>query len=138
MFTSSRNNKSKILIVDDEPNILRILKCKIEGFKIITASNGKEGLKKAAKKLPDIIITDIMMPVMDGYQMVESLRKAPGCKDIPVIMLTAKKQSEDIDKANSHGIKDYISKPCSIRDIYKKIMCVFERRERKFVGWRNL
>ena len=90
--------KGKILVVDDEVYILHILDFSLgaEGFDVLTANNGEEAIAKAVQELPDLIVLDIMMPVLDGYETLRRLKREPKTKDIPVILLTAK--GRDVDK----------------------------------------
>lgn len=126
-----KKDKVKILIVDDEPNIVRTLKDRLEmnEYDIITASNGQEGLERAIKDLPDIILLDVIMPLMDGLEMLEALRRRPECADIAVIMLTARSQTQDIARAKSCGIDDYIVKPFDLSELLEKIENVAEHRK---------
>ena len=126
-----KKDKVKILIVDDEPNIVRTLKDRLEmnEYDIITASNGQEGLERAIKDLPDIILLDVIMPLMDGLEMLEALRRRPECADIAVIMLTARSQTQDIARAKSCGIDDYIVKPFDLSELLEKIENVSEHRK---------
>ena len=106
-------SKTRILLVDDEASVLKVVKRRLEtvGYDVSTAMDGQEGLQKAVTEKPDLIITDIMMPVMDGYTMVTKLRAEPTCARIPVIVLSAKDQMKDLFLFK--GIKDcdYIVKP---------------------------
>lgn len=128
---NKKNDKIKILIVDDEPNIVQTLQDRLEmnDFDVITACNGKEGLDKAIQHVPDIILLDVIMPVMDGLEMLEALRKEPTCEDISVIMLTARSQTQDIARANACGIEDYIVKPFDLSELLEKIECIVENRK---------
>jgi DNA-binding response OmpR family regulator len=131
-FFSSKKKKDrvKILIVDDEPNIVRTLKDRLEmnEYDVITGSNGQEGLERAIKDQPDLILLDVIMPLMDGMEMLEALRRRPECADIAVIMLTARSQTQDIARAKSCGIEDYIVKPFDLSELLEKIENVTERR----------
>ena len=131
-FFSSKKKKDrvKILIVDDEPNIVRTLKDRLEmnEYDVITGSNGQEGLERAIKDQPDLILLDVIMPLMDGLEMLEALRRRPECADIAVIMLTARSQTQDIARAKSCGIEDYIVKPFDLSELLEKIENVTERR----------
>lgn len=126
-----KNSKTKILIVDDEPNIVQTLQDRLEmnEYNVVTACNGKEGLEQAIKEIPDVILLDVIMPIMDGHEMLEALRKQPGCGDISVIMLTARSQTQDIARANACGIEDYIVKPFDLSELLEKIECVVEHRK---------
>lgn len=124
-LTSSKkkSDTAKILIVDDEADCVSIVQCRLEWchYEVTTAANGKEGLEKAGKEKPDLILLDTSMPVMDGHEMLERLRKHPDLKDIPVIMVTALCEAEDITTASSYGIKDYFAKPFDFAELMEKI-----------------
>lgn len=119
-----------ILVVDDEPNIVQTLKDRLElnDYNVITACNGKEGLEMALEHLPDIVLLDVIMPVMDGLEMLETLRNDPVGMNISVIMLTARSQTEDIVRANSCGIEDYIVKPFDLSELLEKIERIFHAK----------
>ena len=126
-----KTEKTKILVVDDEPNIVQTLQDRLEmnEYIVSTAGNGREGLKKAQQEKPDVILLDVIMPVMDGHEMLEVLRKQPDCSDISVIMLTARSQTQDIARANACGIDDYIVKPFDLSELLEKIETVLENRK---------
>lgn len=132
-FLGFKKNKDKvkILIVDDEPNIVRTLKDRLEmnEYDVITGSNGQEGLERAVKDQPDIILLDVIMPLMDGLEMLEALRRRPECEGVAVIMLTARSQTQDIARAKSCGIEDYIVKPFDLSELLEKIENVAEHRK---------
>lgn len=113
----------KILIVDDEPDIVNIAQCHLKCCKceVVTAANGKEGLEKAEKEKPDLILLDVNMPVMNGHQMLERLKEHSDLKDIPVIMVTVICEPLDIAAALSYGIADYITKPFEMSELTEKI-----------------
>ena len=124
LFKSKKNSiPAKILVVDDEPDLVSTVQCRLEWskFKVVTASNGEEGLEKAAGEKPDLILLDIDMPGMNGHEMLSHLRNRPGLKDIPVIMCTALCEAEDIAKASSYGVVDYIAKPFDFSSLIEKI-----------------
>jgi len=125
-----KTNKTKILVVDDEPNIVQTLQDRLEmnEYIVVTASNGKEGLNVALKESPDIILLDVIMPIMDGHEMLEALRRHPEGKDIAVIVLTARNQINDIARANVCGIDDYIVKPFDLSKLPEKIEGVLRRK----------
>jgi len=126
-----KTDKTKILVVDDEPNIVQTLQDRLEmnEYIVVTASNGKEGLNVALKESPDIILLDVIMPIMDGHEMLEALRRHPDGKDIAVIMLTARNQTNDIARANVCGIEDYIVKPFDLSMLLEKIESIVENRK---------
>jgi DNA-binding response OmpR family regulator len=108
-------NKGKILVVDDEAYILQILEFSLgaEGFDVITASNGELAVEKAVQAQPDLIVLDIMMPVLDGYETCRRLKRQAETKNIPVILLTAKAREADKRLGFEVGAADYIVKPFS-------------------------
>lgn len=122
---------TKVLVVDDEPNIVQTLQDRLEmnEYTVITAGNGKEGLEQALKEKPDVILLDVIMPIMDGHEMLETLRKHPEARDIAVIMLTARSQTQDIARANAAGIDDYIVKPFDLSELLEKIETVVGGRK---------
>ena len=124
-------DKVKILIVDDEPNIVQTLQDRLEmnDFNVVTACNGKEGLDMAIQETPDVVLLDVIMPVMDGLEMLEALRKEPSCQDVSVVMLTARSQTQDIARANACGIEDYIVKPFDLSELLEKIESIVENRK---------
>jgi DNA-binding response OmpR family regulator len=103
----------RILICDDDPVILRLLQVnlELEGFEVISAHNGEEALALATEHLPDLVILDIMMPRLDGYQTCEALKAQDSTKDIPVVFVSAKAQESDVEKGKSYGVADYLTKP---------------------------
>jgi len=115
--------KGKVLVVDDEVNITQILEFSIgaEGFDVITAQNGEEAIEKARREQPDLIILDVMMPKIDGYEACRILKANPLTKNIPVVLLTAK--GRDIDKrlGMEVGATDYIVKPFSPNRLVERI-----------------
>ena len=123
--------KTKILVVDDEPNIAQTLQDRLEmnEYRVVTAHNGKEGLDRALEEKPDIILLDVIMPIMDGHEMLEALRKHPQGRDCAVIMLTARSQMQDIARANACGIEDYIIKPFDLSELLEKIENVVENHK---------
>ncbi len=113
--------KKKILVVEDEPQMLDMIKIRLEaaGYKVFTALDGDEGLKRAKEEKPDLIILDIMMPKKDGYTFVKEAKTEESLKGIPIIVLTAKTGMKDL--FGIEGIKDYILKPFESQDLLDKI-----------------
>jgi len=124
LFKSKRKtNAARILVVDDEPDLISTIQCRLEWchYNVVTAANGKEGLEKAISEKPDLVLLDTNMPVMNGHEMLAQLRKHPDLKDIPVIMVTAFCEQQDIATASSYGIADYVTKPFDFPDLMAKI-----------------
>jgi len=103
----------KIVLAEDEPQIARLIEFKLkkEGYQVIWKENGEEALKAIKADKPDLILLDIMMPVMDGYEVLRRLEEDENLKSIPVIMLTARAQERDVVKGIDLGAEDYITKP---------------------------
>ena len=106
------DKKAKVLIIDDDEFLAGIYetKLKMENFEVVMAADGEEGLKLAAKHLPDMILLDILMPKLDGFEVLRRLKQDEATKNVPVIMLTNLGQKEDIEKALEHGAADYLIK----------------------------
>lgn len=104
---------ARILVCDDDPVILRLLQVnlELEGYEVLMAHNGEEALDIARDQSPDLIILDVMMPRMDGYQTVEALKADEHTRGIPVVFLSAKAQQADIEKGLDYGVEDYLTKP---------------------------
>ena len=113
----------KILIVDDEASIVELLGAMLKksGYDIITALDGTACLAKAAEQKPDLIILDIVMPELDGFAVLDLLKKDEATKNIPVMLLTALIKEEDLTKGLNEGASCFISKPFSIVDVLEEI-----------------
>ena len=122
-------SKQTILVVDDERDLLDLIEynLKKEGFKVLKAENGEEGISKAKEHKPDLILLDIMMPKMDGLEAVEIMRKDDDLKKTPIIFLTARSDEKtEIDGLNKGG-DDYITKPISTTKLVSRIKAVLRR-----------
>ena len=102
-----------VLVVDDDPVILRLLEVnfQMEGFEVLTAADGQEGVASAKANLPDLVVSDVMMPRVSGLELVEQLKADETTKAIPVILLSAKAQVDDIRAGLDAGADDYVTKP---------------------------
>jgi len=124
-------DKIKILIIDDEEDLTFFIKANLElagDYEVITATTGKEGIAIAASTDINIILLDIMMPKMDGFEVLDKLKKTKGVLSIPVIMLTAKGDAESKIKAAGLYNEDYIVKPVQIEMLKLKIEEALKRR----------
>lgn len=125
-----------ILAVDDEEHILELLSYNLEsnGFLVLTADSGEKGMEILKKEPVDLVLLDIMLPGIDGMEMLKRIRKNPDTAELPVIMLTAK--SEEINKVLGLevGADDYISKPFGIYELVARVKAVLRRSERANVG----
>lgn len=108
-----------VLIIDDEPDLVEISTTYLEeaGYRVISAGNGIEGLELARKEKPDLILLDIVMPGMDGLEMLETLRGTPGLALTRVLMLTAKGKTENIFESERLRAVDFLIKPYSYEDL---------------------
>ena len=105
-------NPKKVLIVEDEDFYVKILKYNLEnlGFETVVAMDGKEGLKKLKSEKPDLLLLDLLMPVKDGFYVLEQKEKDSKLKKIPVIVLTNLSQEKDIERCRKFGVKEYLIK----------------------------
>ncbi len=103
----------RILIAEDEPDMRELIGTVLqeEGFETILATDGEDAIRKAHEHHPDLIILDIMMPRMDGYETCEAIKADPTTKDIPVVFLSAKAQDSDIEKGKTYDVEEYLTKP---------------------------
>ena len=115
--------KGKILVVDDEVYIVHILDFSLgmEGYEVVTALDGEEALAKSLEHKPDLIVLDIMMPKMDGYEVCKRLKADDATRSIPVILLSAKGRNVDQKMGFEAGAEDYITKPFSPRKLVERI-----------------
>jgi CheY-like chemotaxis protein len=111
--------KKRVLVCDDDPVILRLLEVnlELEGFEVLTGNNGEEGVEIALREQPDLVILDIMMPRMDGYEACRRLKEEEKTQHIPVVFLSAKAQLADIEKGKSFGVAEYLTKPFDPTDL---------------------
>ncbi len=121
--------KKLILVVDDEPRMVRFVRMnlELEGYRVSTAANGMEAIEKVREELPDLVILDVMMPGMDGYETLESIRKVGN--NVPVIMLTVKAEEEDKVRGLELGADDYVTKPFSPRELMSRVKAALRRAE---------
>ena len=113
----------KVLMIDDEPDLIAAVKDWLEprDFEVSAALNGLEGLRKAKRIIPGIIILDIRMPIMDGFEVLDRLRSDADTRYIPVIMLTQKRESDSIFRARNLGMTDYMMKPFSMEKLLELV-----------------
>jgi len=121
---------ARILIVDDEPNIVLALELlmKREGYEILTVDDGQKVFEVVREFNPDLILLDIMMPKMDGYEVCQRIRADASLKDISIIMLTAKGREVEKEKGLALGADYYITKPFSTREVIMKVKEVLAAR----------
>ena len=119
----------KILAVDDDPSIIKLLEIKLKrsGYEVISAVNGEEGYLRAVEERPDLVLLDIMMPKMNGYEVCERLKKTLGAESPAVVMLSAKGQQSDMEKGFQVGADDYVVKPFDLKALVDRINAVLIR-----------
>lgn len=120
----------RILVVDDEASIVEILSYNLikEGFEVATAADGREALRKCQDFVPDVVILDLMLPVMDGLQVCRQIRSDARLKNVRVLMLTAKGDETDEIVGFSMGADDYVAKPFRIRPLIVRVKALLRRR----------
>ncbi len=121
------NQGKKILVIDDDAAMVAAVQARLEanGYSVISASHGEEGLEKAKSECPDLIILDVVMPTMDGYTFVRELRKTPIANEIPVVILSGRDKMKDLFELE--GINDFLLKPYQGQDLLNKIEELFQR-----------
>jgi len=121
----------KILVIDDEEDIRELLNYNLtkEGYKVLLASDGNEGLRIIREQKPDLIVLDLMLPGLDGLDVCRIVKNDRDLKNIPIVMLTAKGEEEDIINGLDLGADDYITKPFSVSVLIARIKTVFRRME---------
>ncbi|HEX9122738.1 MAG TPA: response regulator [Actinomycetota bacterium] len=107
------DQKPRILIVDDDPVIVRLLQInfRLEGYEVDTASRGEVALERVRANRPDVVILDVMMPGLDGWEVCRQLKESPEVRHIPVIFLSARAQDEDRQRGYALGVDEYVTKP---------------------------
>ena len=118
----------KALVIEDDKNIAELLRLYLEkdGFEVIIAGDGGKGLQLATDEHPDVVLLDIMLPVMDGWQVCREIRTS---SDVPIIMLTAKGETYDKVSGLEMGADDYVTKPFEVKELIARIHAVMRRRE---------
>jgi DNA-binding response OmpR family regulator len=113
----------KILVIDDEKNILKSIVMYLEGheYSVQAISNGLDGIKSAKEYLPDLILLDLVLPDIDGYMVCKTIKESLETEKIPIVIMSAKSQQVDIDKAFDVGALDYIMKPFEPQKLLEKI-----------------
>ncbi len=121
----------RLLVVDDEPNLLAAIAAVLrgEGFEVTTARNGRDAMLQLARSLPDLVVSDVRMPIMDGYTLARKLRSAPHTRLIPIIFLTAKDETEDRIEGFRSGVDVYLSKPFEPTELIAVIQGILSRVE---------
>ncbi|HEY8742225.1 MAG TPA: response regulator, partial [Chloroflexota bacterium] len=119
---------TRILVVDDEPRLVRLVRANLErlGYRVATASSGKQAIEAVEADDPDLVVLDVMMPAMDGYEATRRIREF---SQVPIVMLTAKAEQSDKLKGFDVGVDDYITKPFSPEELVARIRAVLKRSQ---------
>lgn len=122
-------SEERILVVDDEPDILSILVYQLsrEGFRVSTAVNGQSAITAAVTDPPDLLVLDLMLPVVDGYEVLKTLRRHERTASIPILLLTARREEEDRLRGFEYGADDYVTKPFSARELALRVKALLRR-----------
>jgi len=118
-----------VLVVEDDPVILRLLEVnfELEGYEVLLAADGEEGLATARAQVPQLIVSDIMMPKLSGLEMVQALRADPATAGIPIILLSAKAQTADLKAGLDAGADEYVTKPFEPLDLIERANALLSR-----------
>ena len=121
----------KILVIEDDPAISRLVdySLKHEGYDVTTASNGLEGIRKAHYEAPDLVILDVMLPGMDGFEICHQLKSESDTQKLPILMFSAKAQEVDKDTGRKVGADDYLPKPAAPADIVNRVEKLLQKKE---------
>jgi len=125
------DSKYNVLIVDDTPENIQVISGILyqKGVNITIAQSGREALKTASRQRPDLVLLDIIMPEMNGFEVCKRLKKNPATKDIPIIFLTAKTQPEDIVKGFELGAVDYVTRPFNPAELLSRVFTHLELKK---------
>jgi two-component system alkaline phosphatase synthesis response regulator PhoP len=123
--------EKKILIIEDDPATSRLVDYSLNhhGYQVITSSNGMEGLRKARTESPDLIILDVMLPGMDGFEICHRLKADPATAQIPILMFSAKAQEIDKDTGIKVGADDYLTKPSAPSEIVSRVAKLLAKKD---------
>ena len=121
--------EATVLVVDDDPVIQKLLQVnfEMEGYTVLTAGDGEEGLERARADHPDVIVLDVMMPKMNGLEVVDALKAAADTAGIPIVLLSAKAQEADIQAGKDTGADDYVTKPFDPLDLLDRVAALVQR-----------
>jgi DNA-binding response OmpR family regulator len=119
----------RLLVIDDDPVIVELLRVnfEIEGFEVLTAADGEEGLERARADHPDLVLSDIMMPRLDGLQLLTELRADPATSRLPVVLLSAKAQNTEVERGLALGADDYVTKPFDPMELLDRVNAILDK-----------
>ena len=122
----------KVLVIDDDPVIVELLRVnfEIEGFEVVSAADGREGFARARADRPDLVLSDIMMPRVDGLQLLRQLKSDAVTRALPVILLSAKAQNAEVQQGLDMGADDYVTKPFDPLELIDRVNAVLAKSRR--------
>jgi DNA-binding response OmpR family regulator len=120
----------RIVVADDETDVRELIAYRLgrSGFEVVEAADGEQALRLARAEPPDLLVLDVMMPKLDGYELTRRLRADPATQRVPVILLTARAQEDDISRGFSAGADDYLKKPFNPDELVARVRAVLGRR----------
>ena len=120
----------RVLVADDDPDILSLVAYRLErsGYEVLTAADGADALRLTLAHRPDLVVLDVMMPLIDGYGVTRAIRSHPPTERTPVLLLTARVQEADVAQGFAAGADDYIKKPFSPGELRARVQAVLGRR----------
>jgi two-component system phosphate regulon response regulator PhoB len=126
----SLRDPARVLIVEDEPIILRLLQVnlRLEGYEVVACSSGEDALAQAQVRPPDVVVLDVVLPGVDGFEVCRRLRELPATAQVPVIMVTAQAQDEDRERGYALGVHEYVTKPFEPTDLVALVREALARR----------
>lgn len=129
-------SKSRILIIEDDRSLAEVLSYNLQqaGFDVVVARDGQSGVRQAQLKLPDLVILDLMLPVIDGLEVCRQLRSDPSTRDTLIVMLTAKSEETDQVVGLQMGADDYVTKPFSVKVLLQRVKALLRRRSQPADG----
>jgi two-component system alkaline phosphatase synthesis response regulator PhoP len=123
----------KILVVDDERHIVRLVEVNLQraGYEVVTAYDGREALEKVKSESPDMVILDVMMPYLDGYEVMKQMSADPEFAAIPIMMLSQKAQDADVFRGWQSGVNCYLTKPFNAMEVLVFVKKIFDQEEER-------
>ena len=122
-------DRKLVLVADDDPDILDLVTFRLDraGYEVVQARDGQEALDAALARTPDLCVLDVMMPLLDGYEVTRRLRATEATRSVPVILLTARVQESDVERGFEAGATDYVKKPFSPQELRARVEALLAR-----------
>jgi len=131
MQIDQQENRPRVVIADDDPDIRRLVEMTVTnaGCDVTVASDGEEALERVRESVPDLVILDVLMPRMDGWEVARALKSDPATREVPVMFLTSRGQEHDVLEGFDSGAVDYMVKPFSPRELQVRVRAVLAKRQ---------